>query len=296
MKKPLFNKVCIIGVGLIGGSLGLAIKRKKLAKEVVGIPHRMNPTGQEALRIKAIDSVAATFKDGAKDADLVILAMPILTNVIWMKTHSQLLNEKAIVIDVGSTKKNIQDAAEKHLSQAVFVGCHPMAGSEKKGIENAKWNLFVNANCFITTPHKKIEQLWRSVGARPIVLTPEEHDKWVALVSHLPHLLAFILLKMVGGTVNNAFLNSIGYLNPSFRSLARIAKSNPRLWADILVSNRKEVSQAILELVKNLQEIQAILTLPSTSDKADFSQEAHDKLQKIILIANHNASKLLPND
>ncbi|HXV18733.1 MAG TPA: prephenate dehydrogenase/arogenate dehydrogenase family protein, partial [Candidatus Omnitrophota bacterium] len=130
MKKPLFNKVCIVGVGLIGGSLGMAIKKRKLAKWVTGVV-RQDDTAKKAVAFKAVDMATKSLKEGVKDADLIILASRVDIIVQQLKALRGLLKPKAVVIDVGSTKQEIVSAAKKSRKKNDFVGCHPMAGSEK---------------------------------------------------------------------------------------------------------------------------------------------------------------------
>jgi prephenate dehydrogenase len=237
MKKPLFNKVCIVGVGLIGGSLGMAIKKRHLAQWVVGVA-RKKATLKEAFRKKAIDIGTLDLAKGVEGADLVILCMPVTQIIHQMKVLPKFLKRDALVIDVGSSKVLIEQAARRFLKGNAFVGCHPMAGSSRRGINSAdaQASLFEQAQCFVALPHAKIIRFWKSLGATPIVLPAHKHDEWVAGVSYMTHLTAFALLG--NEAMSKLVRFGINPLNPSFRDVSRLSKSDPVLWADIFDSNK----------------------------------------------------------
>ena len=245
MNMALFNKVCIVGVGLIGGSLGMAIKKRRLAKLVIGVVRRKK-TIEQAFEKKALDVATLDLKEGVKGADLVILCGPVSVIEGQLKTLSRILDPKAIVIDVGSTKLNIEQAAKKYLKKNPFVGCHPMAGSEKTGIENAQADLFNGSFCFLTSSHPKIVKFWQMLGVKTIVTDARRHDLWVATASQLPHLLSFAFL--------NSFTSVRFPMNPSLKEFARLAMSDAQLWADIFLSNRATILSSLhvfgLELSK----------------------------------------------
>lgn len=244
--KPLFRKAAIVGVGQIGGSLAWAIKKKKLAARVVGVSKKSHVI---ARRMGAIDrgyfpnELAAALEG----ADLVVLALPVEMIEAFLRDRAKaaLIDPKAVVIDVGSTKSRIASAAGKGALRSRFVGCHPMAGSEKSGAASANPDLFTNAVCFLTRRNARVEKLWKALGAEPVVLDPAAHDRWVAHASHMPHLLAFLLLA--GFPAGGGFR-----ANPSVRDLARISKSGPELWAEIFSSNRAELLSASRAFEKKL--------------------------------------------
>ncbi len=291
MSKPLFRNVVIVGLGLIGGSLGMAIKKKRLAGTVHGIPRTVRGSRHLKLLRRATDSVLigqGKIEAALKNADLVVLAMPVLTNKTWLEKNASRIGRRAVVVDVGSTKADIERVATRLLGKKRFVGCHPMAGSEKTGIEYATAGLFLNSNCFVTRAHAGVERLWKAVGARPVQVTAAEHDAWVARTSHLPHVLAFVLLRLAGNASEKAILNSIGYLNPSFKGSARLAKSEAGLWADILWTNRSELLKAIAEFERNLADFKKAM-------KESNIVRAHLAFVRLIKIANYNANLLMPN-
>lgn len=255
-----FNKIAIIGVGLVGGSIGLAVKRKRLAKEIVGVC-RHKQSLQRATRMGAIDKGISDYKNAVRDAELVILATPISQIIKIGKKVIPYLKRDCLITDVGSTKYEIVQSIEKAYPQGKFnfVGAHPLAGSHKKGANFARADLFKGAVCILTRTKKtksaalkKIASFWCKIGCRIKLLTPQKHDEIVALVSHLPHLAAAQLVKVAKAK------NSLDFVSSGFFDTTRIAASDPEIWTDIFLSNKKFVLQAIdnyigqLKLTRNL--------------------------------------------
>ena len=243
MKKPLFNQVAIVGVGLIGGSVGMAVKKRGVAKTVVGIVRKLS-TGREAIGRRAIDAATRDLKEGVRGADLIVLASPVSAIEQQLRSIAGAVSPRAVIIDVGSTKTRICKAGKRHLGKR-FVGCHPMAGLEKTGVEYADPRLFDGSVCFMTAPHPGVKAFWKALGASTIVTTPERHDAWVAQASHMPHLLSFALFQKFASSACKS-------PNPSIRDLARLSKSDPELWADIFLSNRKSVTSALKHVQADL--------------------------------------------
>ncbi len=276
--QPLFRKAAIVGVGQIGGSVAWAIKRKKLASQVVGVSQKSH---LEAKRLGAIDK--GYFPDelaaALKGADLVVLALPVamIESFVRDRSKTALIDPKAVVIDVGSTKVRIAAAARKGALKSRFVGCHPMAGSEKSGAAAANPELFNGAVCFMTSRDARVHKLWKALGAEPIVLDPASHDRWVAHASHMPHLLAFLLLA--------GFPSGGGFrANPSVRDLARISKSGPELWTEIFNSNSGELLTASRAFEKKLHAFNASLK------RGDLRS-----VKSMILSANARSQKAFPS-
>ena len=239
----LFNRITIIGVGLIGGSIGLAIRKRRLAKEVVGV-FRRSSTMRKALRKKAVDRATMNIKEGVKGADIIIIASPVYSIPDLARGAMRYAGPGAIITDVGSTKswvmKQIAGIKRPRLS-ASFVGSHPMAGSEHAGVEFSRADLLEGSPCIVTKSPStdvkalsKISGFWKSLGAKVSIMTPEEHDRAIAMVSHLPHIVAFSLAGAVPG-------NILKYAAEGFKDTTRVASSDPKLWADIFLSNRREV-------------------------------------------------------
>lgn len=239
MKKPLFNVVAIVGVGLIGGSIGLAAKKRGVAKLVLGIGRRKESV-LDALKAGAID-VGVLDLDAVGSADLVVLSAPVSTISDQLKAIAPHLKKGALVIDAGSSKGLIEKAAKKHLKKNLFVGCHPMAGKEKSGVAAAEAGLFEGSLCFVTKRHPKIEAFWKALGCRTVLASAEAHDRMVGQMSHTPHAIAFSLFQNKKDYPKNL------PVNPSMRELSRLAKSDPGIWADILISNREAVLRSIEE-------------------------------------------------
>lgn len=248
----LFRKVTIIGIGLLGGSIGLTIKKHRLAKEVVGVSRR--PTALSyALKNKIVDKTTSNITQSLDNADLVILATPVKTIVTLLANIGKHLKRGCIVMDVGSTKSTIVEIAHKHLPPHVFfVGAHPLAGSEKKGIEFCSDQLFDNSLCILACNAKtnkqaeeRVKKFWEQMGSTVKVTSPDEHDKILAFTSHIPHLLAYGLVD----AIPDAFMP---YGSTGLKDTTRIASSNPQLWNDIFMENSKNVLVALDDVVRVL--------------------------------------------
>jgi len=250
-----FTKVAIVGVGLIGGSIALAIKKKKLAHEVIGVS-RHRKSLLLARKRGAIDRGAQQI-DIIEDADLVILATPVSVILNLAPQISKIIRPDCIVTDVGSTKAEIVAKLEKIFPY--FVGSHPLAGSERRGVLNACPELFKDSLC-ILTPTKKtaakakdmVSKFWNELGARVIFLSPSNHDKALSFISHLPHVAAFSLMR----SVPNQYLKFAAH---SLKETTRIASSDIRLWADIFLSNRKNLAGSVESLERNLKQIKSAI-------------------------------------
>ncbi|MEE8359579.1 MAG: prephenate dehydrogenase [Candidatus Omnitrophota bacterium] len=246
------DKIAIIGVGLIGGSIGLAVKSKRLACKVVGIGHRQSSINS-ALKCGAIDIGTLNPKEGVKDADIVILATPILSMVNMVKRIAPFLKEGAILTDVGSTKEALTRQIEKALPKSVgFVGGHPMAGSEKRGVDQAKKDLFRDSLCILTNTRSTnkgflntIKCFWKEIGADVVVLSARKHDRIVSQISHLPHMVVFSILAGIDS-------ESLKFASSGFCDTTRIAASDPKIWRDIAVTNKDEILRSIRAFKKNL--------------------------------------------
>ncbi|MBU1487024.1 prephenate dehydrogenase [bacterium] len=253
------EKVSIIGVGLIGGSLGLALKKKGLASKIVGIGRRETSL-REALRVGTVDEVTLDLKEGVSQADLVILAAPVGSILRIGREIVPHLKQGAILTDVGSTKEEIVRALGALTKD--FVGAHPMAGSNESGVEKATASLFEKATCVITptgeTSKKAldvVENLWKKIGARVVKMSPETHDFLVAITSHLPHLAASSLVSLAAKEKEKA----VPLIATGFKDTTRIAASDPRLWSDIFLSNKEMVLSALKEYKEILSQWEELI-------------------------------------
>jgi prephenate dehydrogenase len=241
--NPEFKRVTIIGVGLIGGSLGMALCRSGLAKEVIGAGSRLKNLSV-AVEMGAVNRIVSSPEEGAVGADLVVIATPVSATIPVLKKILPYLTPGAVITDVGSTKAAITGQAEKLLPEGIsFVGGHPMAGSERAGVRAADPYLFENAFYLITpnagTPPdalKKVKMLAEGVGAKVVEIEPELHDFAIAAVSHLPHMLAATLVNAVAGMPDSE--KFLPLAAGGFRDTTRVAAGNPVMWRDIFVTNR----------------------------------------------------------
>ena len=255
----LFNRITIIGLGLIGGSLGLAIKRSRLAKEVVGVSRRRS-TIRRAISLGVVDVATRDLTKGVEDADLIILTAPVLTIMDIARRISRHLKKGAIVIDAGSTKKDIVKNIETILPRNVnFIGSHPIAGSEKSGVSYADKDLFKDAYCILTKTRRvnpetlaRIRKFWTALGMKIEVMNPDTHDKIISRLSHLPHAIAVSLCS--ASSKKDLYLAAGG-----LKDTTRIASGNPELWKDIFVTNRKNVLSDIKVFKRELSKIEKAL-------------------------------------
>ncbi len=253
----MFNKVAIVGVGLIGGSLGLTIRRKKLARRVIGVA-RHSATLKTAKKIGAIDSGTVSLSNPELlTADLVILAVPPEKVAEVALKLAGRFRHPVIFIDVASTKQAIVSKLDKKLPKHVsFVGAHPMAGSERSGIDAARVDLYEGALCVLTPTRqtsrralKTVQTLWTRLGSRVVLLSPDQHDARVAQISHLPHLAASALAL----TPDSA---ALALAACGFADTTRIAAGDPELWAGICATNRPEIVCALRRYREQLQKIE----------------------------------------
>lgn len=241
----LFNKVAIIGVGLIGGSVGIAIKKRRLANKVLGFGRNKKRLAL-ARRIGAIDGGTLKLKDAVSDADLIVLATPPSLIGRFLKGSLHFSKPSAIFMDVASVKGCLTREVERiKRSNLRFVGAHPLAGSHQVGAAYSRANLFEGAVCILTRTKRTdkkafslAKKLWTAFGARVVLLSPALHDKIVAQVSHLPHLASSALTS----TPNR---RALGFAASGFKDTTRIASGDPLMWRDICLSNRAEIIRAM---------------------------------------------------
>jgi len=247
------DRVAIAGVGLLGGSIGLALRAAGFPGIRVGIGRRTSSL-KRALACEAVDEVTRDVEAGVRGARLVILCTPISRFESVLSRMAPALAAGTYVTDVGSTKAEVIRLAEQTLPPGVqFVGSHPMAGSEKTGVEFARADLFEHALCLITpserTPKPAVRWMrgfWEALGSRTAVMSPAEHDLLLARVSHLPHAVATALVHLSRED------RAIEVAGPGFADVTRIASGDPDLWTDIFRTNRRSVAQAVDRLIAEL--------------------------------------------
>jgi prephenate dehydrogenase len=274
------KRLSVLGVGLLGGSLGLAAKAYLTDCEVVGYAHRA-ATLKAALDMGAIDEGYEDLDQAVQGADLVVLCTPVGMLPEILNRAAPALLPGAVVTDVGSTKATIVRAAEQSGRSFKFVGSHPMAGSEKRGVEFGRADLFRNAVC-ITTPTERtdrealeqVEHFWRRLGMRMRRLTPEDHDRLVCDVSHLPHAVAAALLT----AQQDEALDLVGR---GFLDATRIAGGDGGLWRDILLDNRVNLTGSISRLKARLDELETLLDPDRSEELRAWLDRAADRRREV---------------
>src|SRR3990170_829143 len=282
MKKIHFNKVTIIGVGLIGGSLAISLKEAGACDTVVGVGRGIENL-ETAKRLGIIDSYTTDVKEGVKDSDFVVVGVPVLSIAKVIKEAATYFKKGSIVTDVGSVKEAVVKEAESLMPKGVFfVGGHPIAGTEHSGAEAAIRGLFKDRRCILTptsnTDNKaleKVKAVWELAGSEVVIMDAAAHDIILASISHLPHVIAYSLVNTVAdmeGTVPprptpfgvGASKGRSGgikagdvlkYSAGGFKDFTRIASSSPEMWRDICLMNRDAVLRVLDEFQKRLDEI-----------------------------------------
>lgn len=272
----MLGTVAIVGLGLIGGSIALGIKKRMLASRVVGIV-RQRSSIEKAIQLRAVDACTLDIAEGVRDADIVILATPVSLIVELARKATPHMKGFAILTDVGSTKSYIISEIKKGLRKDVsFVGGHPMAGSEQRGLEWASADLFEGSTCILTPDTylspappedegkvrgrnavEKVAAMWKSLGATVKFLPPEEHDEVLAYVSHLPHFVASSLVNVIKGDYWQ-------YAAGGLKDTTRIASSDADLWLSIYEQNRAKIISAIEAFLDKISAFKVAL-----SDKDD---------------------------
>ena len=272
-----FNQAVIIGVGLIGGSLGMILRRKRLASSVVGVGRRIENL-KTAVSIGAIDRYAAEPREAVGEADLVILATPVDTYERHLKEWASCLRPGTIVTDVGSVKGDLVLRSEHQVPQGVhFVGAHPIAGKEKTGAAAGSEDLFNGRRCILTPTQQtnadaldQVRALWQEAGAVVLTMDPHLHDKVLGAVSHLPHAAAFALMNaLVDIRAELPALDLAGHSGGGLRDTTRIAASSPEMWRDIFLWNRENVVGCIRAYERSLGELRRLI---ETGDAAGIEK------------------------
>lgn len=270
-----FDKVTIIGLGFIGASFALAIRKADICGTIYGYD-RSKDSLQWAKASGIIDDYSHDIKRICSDSDLIILATPVGAFLSLIQEIRRFVKKGAIISDVGSVKGKLVYEIESALpSNVYYVGSHPIAGGEKTGAENAKHDLFKNALCIITPTERTdqeslnmIKNVWQSIGCRIELMNPYEHDKIYAVISHLPHLVAYAVVN----TVNDVDGDFINFAGQGFKDTTRIALSPPEIWRDIIALNRDNLLEILAILKNNLNKMERLLR---EGDFASLEREFH---------------------
>ena len=251
----MFEQLGLIGCGLMGGSFALALKKAGLVKRVVGYSKSPSTT-ERARQMGVIDVEAPSALLAVSGADIVLLAVPVSATEATFKAIRHLVTPTTLIMDVGSTKRDVVDAARRVLRDNVgcFVPAHPIAGKEVSGVEHADAGLYSGRQVILTPIERtftvqlnKAISVWTALGCSVTQMSPQAHDAAYAAVSHLPHLIAFALMNSIKNQAQGA--EYLALAGPGFRDFTRIAASDPKMWRDVLVANREE----LLAQSKNFQ-------------------------------------------
>ncbi|MDH4163735.1 MAG: prephenate dehydrogenase/arogenate dehydrogenase family protein [Nitrospirota bacterium] len=277
-----FNKVTIIGVGLIGGSLAKVLKSKGLAKEIHG-SGRSRETLEKAIRLGVIDHMGQSTAHAVESSDLVVLATPVGTFTSIVTDIASHLKKGAIVTDVGSVKGDLVRTIECMLPAGVhYVPAHPIAGREKHGVEAATDDLFNGARCIVTpteltdkTALERVCSVWQAAGMNIITMDPDRHDHVFAAVSHLPHAAAYAMVSTVA-EFSEGSTNYINFSGAGFRDFTRIAASSPEMWRDICLLNGKNMVEMIEQYQFSLNRIKKAIKQNNGKKLEELLRRASD--------------------
>lgn len=278
----MFTQLGVIGCGLMGGSFALALKRAGLVRRVVGYSKSPSTT-EKAKKLGVIDIAAESALLAASGSDLVLLSVPVAATEATLKAIRQLVEPGVLIMDVGSTKRDVVDAARRVLKDKVstFVPAHPIAGKEVAGVENADPQLYAGRQVILTPIAQtdaalvqRATDVWAAIGCQVLKMSPENHDAAFAAVSHLPHLLAFAYFASVAK--QPAGRDYLSLAGPGFRDFTRIAASDPVMWRDVLMSNREEVLKQSQRFRHTLDALEHVMKLGNHEALEDLIRSAAD--------------------
>jgi prephenate dehydrogenase len=262
----MFEQLGLIGCGLMGGSFALALKRAGLVKRVVGYSKSPSTT-ERARQMGVIDVEAPSALLAVSGADIVLLAVPVAATEATLKAIRHLVNNDMLIMDVGSTKRDVVDAARRVLRDHIgsFVPCHPITGKEVSGVEHADPDLYTGKTVILTpiertqvSQLKRATDVWQALQCNVVQMSPDAHDAAFAAVSHLPHLIAFALMNGITGQSNGKDMLSLA--GPGFRDFSRIAASDPKMWRDVLLANKQELLEQSSHFQRALQAMELMIS------------------------------------
>lgn len=262
----MFEQLGLIGCGLMGGSFALALRRAGLVKRVVGYSKSPSTT-ERARQMGVIDVQATSALLAVSGADIVLLAVPVSATEATFNAIRHLITPNTLVMDVGSTKQDVVAAARRVLRDNLgcFVPAHPITGKEVSGVEHADTNLYDGKQVILTPIERtftvqlqKAVDVWTALGCDVLQMSPQAHDAAYAAVSHLPHLLSFVLMNSIAGQPEG--MDYLSLAGPGFRDFTRIAASDPRMWRDIFLANRDELLAQSKAFQQTLQSLETLIS------------------------------------
>jgi prephenate dehydrogenase len=281
MKIEDVRKVAIVGVGLMGGSLAVALKKEFPNLSIWGYA-RSEKSYRKLCKLNILDRVERNLANLIKDADLIVLALPVESIIDYFKKISPLLKKNAVVFDLGSSKEMIERSASKYLPKSNgFVGCHPLCGGEKSGAQFYCADLYKGAVCLVTSSRKSaatrsIKKLWEELGSKVEFISAKKHDKILSSVSHLPHIISFSLTHSVP-------VEYLKFCSRSFKDLTRISNSPPSVWVDIFLSNKKNILKDIDGFIKVLKKFKVVVKEGDQRKITNLIKKVNEKQQLISL-------------
>jgi prephenate dehydrogenase len=278
----MFKQLGVIGTGLMGGSFALALKRAGLVQRVIGYSKSPSTT-ERAKKLGVIDDTAESALLAVSGSDIVLIAVPVAATEATFKAIRHLVDPGCLFMDVGSTKRDVVDAARRVLKERIvsFVPAHPIAGKEAGGVQHADAALYQGRQVILTPLSstdpalvQKAADVWSAIGCQVLKMTPDDHDAAFAAVSHLPHLLAFAYFSAIARQpAGNDYLTLAG---PGFRDFTRIAASDPAVWRDILMANREEVLKQSLRFRHTLDAIEHVMRSGNGEALEDLIRQSAD--------------------
>lgn len=274
------NKIGILGVGLMGGSLSLALRNKFPGVSVCGFA-RSRKSYVKLKKLKILNKVERDLQKVVEDADLVVLALPVEIIISYFKKITPFLKKGAIVFDLGSSKEVIEKSITKCLPKGVsFVGCHPLCGSDMSGAEFSKRDLYQEKVCLITSSPqskatKRIKKIWEKLGSKVIFINPQRHDKILSYLSHLPHLISFSLTKGFPK-------DHLKFTLQSFKDLTRISLSPASVWAEIFLSNKKNILADLNGFIKILKKFESLIKKNDRDKIIDLIKKVNTKQRYLL--------------
>jgi len=293
----MFKKICIIGCGLIGSSLARAIKKNNLAEKIVS-SNRSDATNKKVIELKLADDSSSDTKKMVKDSDLIVIATPLSSyEEVILKIRDSLKNN-VILTDVGSVKENVMSLVKKNIPAEVsWIPSHPIAGTEESGPESGFSELFHNRWC-ILTPSKNSKQkdvnllrtFWEKVGSKVDIMEAKQHDYILSITSHIPHLIAYNLVDTSLDIQNEKATDIVKYSAGGLRDFTRIAASNPIMWRDVFIQNKKNTSKMIDKFIVNLEDLKKAIE-SEDGKKLESIFTKTKKIRKDIVKAGQDVKK-----
>ncbi|MEO1963394.1 MAG: prephenate dehydrogenase/arogenate dehydrogenase family protein [Cycloclasticus sp.] len=290
----MFNKMCIIGVGLIGGSIARSTRKHKLCDDIVGVG-RQQVNLQKAVELGVIDSYELTVAEATEDVDIVVICSPVGSFEQIFRELKPNWSDDCLYVDAGSTKQSVVAALKRVFGYVPsnFVPAHPIAGSENNGVEASIDTLFDGKRAIVTpveeTGSKQLalcQQWWEKMGAKVSIMTPQHHDEVFAATSHLPHVLAYSLVELLKNKQDEREI--FEYAAGGFKDFTRIASSDPAMWADICLANSAQLIKLMADFEKQNRQIVQLIEVGDKQGLLDIFESAQQAREQFLKLQDNN--------